>query len=54
MLQEAIDAAQKGDFSLVDDLFNIAQDPYAEHDALQRWAGETPDTLKNKKLSCSS
>lgn len=54
MLQEAIEAAQKGDFSVVDALFNIAQDPYAEHQQHERWAGPTPDEFKNKKLSCSS
>ena len=54
MLQEAIDAADKGDYSVVDDLFKIAQNPYAEHEAFERWAGETPDAFKNKKLSCSS
>jgi len=54
MLQEAIGVAQEGDFSLVDDLFVIAQNPYAEHPEFERWAGVTPDEFKNKKLSCSS
>ncbi len=54
MLQEAIDAAQEGDFGVVDTLFNIAQDPYAEHAEHERWAGPTPDEFKNQKLSCSS
>ncbi|RUM69209.1 MAG: SELO family protein, partial [Sulfurovum sp.] len=54
MLQEAIDAAQKGEFGLVDDLFKIAQNPYAEHPEFERWAGVTPDVFKNEKLSCSS
>ncbi len=54
MLQEAIDAACKGDFSLVDNLFKIAQNPYAERSEFERWAGVTPNEFKNKKLSCSS
>jgi len=54
MLQEAIDAVQEGNFMLVDDLFKIAQDPYAEHPEFERWAGVTPNEFKNKKLSCSS
>ncbi len=54
MLQEAIDVAEEGDFTLVDALFKIAHDPYAEHEAYERWAGVTPDVFKNKKLSCSS
>ena len=54
MLQEAIDAAHEHDFSLLEDLFAIAQDPYAEHPEFERWAGATPDAYKNTKLSCSS
>jgi uncharacterized protein YdiU (UPF0061 family) len=54
MLQEAIMAAENGDFSVVDDLFEIAKDPYGEHEAHERWAGATPEEFKNKKLSCSS
>ena len=54
MLQEAIDAAEKGDFSVVNDLFNIAQKPFDEHPEFERWAGATPQAFKNKKLSCSS
>ncbi len=54
MLQEAIDAAQKNDFSVVDELFNIAQSPYDEHEGFERWAEATADEFKNRKLSCSS
>ena len=54
MLQEAIEFAEKGDNSLVEVLFNIAQTPYDEHTVFERWAGKTPDVFKNQKLSCSS
>ena len=54
MLQEAIDAASAGDFSVVENLFSIAQKPFDEHPEFERWAGVTPDAFKNKKLSCSS
>ena len=54
MLQEAIDAAEKGDFSVVDNLFKIAQNPFDEHPEFERWAEATPNEFKNKKLSCSS
>lgn len=54
MLQEAITAAENGDFSVVDALFEIAKDPYGEHEVHERWAGATPEEFKNKKLSCSS
>lgn len=54
MLQEAINAAESGDFSVVDQLFKLAQSPYDEHPEYEKWAGATPDEFKNKKLSCSS
>ena len=54
MLQEAIDAAENGDFSVVDDLFKIAQEPFEEHPEFERWAKATPKEFINQKLSCSS
>ena len=54
MIQEAIDTAEDGNFSLVDDLFKIAQNPFEEYPEYERWAEATPDTFKNEKLSCSS
>ncbi|MDQ7083728.1 MAG: YdiU family protein [Sulfurovum sp.] len=54
MLQEAIDAAIEGDFSIVHDLFTIAQAPFDEHPAFERWSEATPKAFKNQKLSCSS
>lgn len=54
MLQEAIEEAEEGSFNKVEALFNIAQNPYAEHKEFEHWAGATPDIFKNKKLSCSS
>jgi uncharacterized protein YdiU (UPF0061 family) len=54
MLQEAIEKAQDGDFSVVENLFVIAQEPYGEHPEFERWAGVTPEAFKNRKLSCSS
>ncbi|MEA3418841.1 MAG: YdiU family protein [Campylobacterota bacterium] len=54
MLQEAIDAAEKGDYTILDALFDLAQAPYDEHSEYERWAEATPDEFKNEKLSCSS
>jgi len=54
ILQEAIEKAEEDDFSLVEALFDIAQNPYGEHADYERWAGVTPDEFKNQKLSCSS
>jgi uncharacterized protein YdiU (UPF0061 family) len=54
MLQEAIDKAEDGDFSLVNDLLKIAQNPYDEHKEYERYSKATPLEFSNIKLSCSS
>ena len=54
MLQEAIEKADEGDFSGVEDLMILAENPFDEHPEFERYAGETPIKHKNLKLSCSS
>ncbi|MCX6073460.1 MAG: YdiU family protein [Campylobacterales bacterium] len=54
ILQEAIDAAEQNNFELTNDLLTLAQYPYDEHIAFERYAGVTPMEHKNLKLSCSS
>jgi uncharacterized protein YdiU (UPF0061 family) len=54
MLQEAIEKAHDGDYSLVNDLLNIAQNPYAKHTDFERYANPTPMKFSNTQLSCSS
>ena len=54
VLQEAIDLAHQDDFSLVNDLLKLAQNPYDEHPEFERYAGPTPLKYTNLKLSCSS
>jgi uncharacterized protein YdiU (UPF0061 family) len=54
MLQEAIDLAQKGDFSRVETLLYIATHPYDELQEFEHFAKETPEEYKNVCLSCSS
>ncbi|HZF70556.1 protein adenylyltransferase SelO [Sulfuricurvum sp.] len=54
ILQEAIDAAEKDDFTLVNDLLILAQNPFDEHETFERYAGVTPRQHMNLKLSCSS
>lgn len=54
LLQEAIELAQKDDFSLVTNLLKFAQNPYDEHPEFERYAGPTPLHHTNLKLSCSS
>lgn len=58
MAQLAIDAADKGDNSLVDELFNLLLKPYAEQPESEKWFTKRPDWAKTKvgcsMLSCSS
>lgn len=54
MLQEAIDKAEEGDFTLVNDLLKIAQNPYDEHKEYERYSKATPLEFSNVKLTCSS
>lgn len=54
MLQEAIEKAKEGDFTLVNDLLEIAQSPFDEHKEFERYSKPTPQEHANLQLSCSS
>lgn len=54
MLQEAIEKATQGDFSLSNKLLEIAQNPFDEHEGYERYQQPTPLEFANLKLSCSS
>ncbi|QDF28309.1 protein adenylyltransferase SelO [Halarcobacter anaerophilus] len=54
MLQEAIQKAEDGDFTLVNDLLDIAQNPFGEHKKFERYSKPTPNKFVNLQLSCSS
>jgi len=54
MLQKAIVLAEKGDFSMVEDLLYISQNPYDELPEFEHFSGDTPEEYKNIGLSCSS
>ena len=54
ILQEAIDKAQRHDFSMVNDLLKVALSPCEEHEGLEELCKPTPMKSKNIKLSCSS
>ena len=54
MLQEAIEKAHEGEYSAVDDLLKIAQNPFDEHSDFERYVNPTPMKYANIKLSCSS
>ncbi len=53
MLQDAIDAAEQGDYSLVNDLLKIAQNPFAEHKEFEHYTKPKPN-WEPLKCSCSS
>ncbi|UTJ07250.1 protein adenylyltransferase SelO [Arcobacter roscoffensis] len=54
MLQEAIEKAHEEDYTLVNDLLKIAQNPFDEHEGFERYSNPTPLEHANLKLSCSS
>ena len=58
MSQLAIDAAEKEDYSLIDELFNLLKNPYDEQVDRQKWFAKRPEWARNKvgcsMLSCSS
>jgi len=53
MLQDAIDAAQNGDFKLVNDFLNIAQNPFGDFPKYEHYTKPNKD-FKAMKCSCSS
>lgn len=58
MAQLAIDKADKGDYSLIDDLFQLLKKPYDEQPEHEQWFTKRPEWARNKvgcsMLSCSS
>lgn len=54
ILQEAIEKAEKHDFSMIDDLLTVALSPFDEHPEFEYLSKPAPMNLKNIKLSCSS
>jgi uncharacterized protein YdiU (UPF0061 family) len=58
MAQIAIDAADKGDYSVVDELYQLLLKPYDEQIKAEKWFTKRPEWARNKvgcsMLSCSS
>ena len=58
MAQLAIDDANKGDYELIDELFQLLKQPYSEQPEHQKWFAKRPEWARNKvgcsMLSCSS
>ncbi len=53
MLQEAISLAEIGDFTLVNDLLKIVQNPYDQHKGFERFCKPDP-MIETLRCSCSS
>jgi len=58
MAQVAIDAADDGDYSVVEELFNLLKSPYEEQVENEKWFVKRPEWARHKvgcsMLSCSS
>ncbi len=58
MAQLAIDAADSGDYGLIDDLYQLLKQPYAEQIEKEKWFAKRPDWARHRvgcsMLSCSS
>ncbi|MHB0754432.1 protein adenylyltransferase SelO [Polaribacter sp. M15] len=58
MAQLAIDAADEGDYSLIDELYQLLKKPYAEQPEHKKWFAKRPEWARHKvgcsMLSCSS
>ena len=56
--QQAIDKAEKGDYSMVNELLELFRNPYAEQAEFESYAAKRPDWARTKvgcsMLSCSS
>ena len=58
MSQMAIDEADKGNYTLIDELFQLLKKPYETQPELEKWFSKRPEWARNKvgcsMLSCSS
>jgi uncharacterized protein YdiU (UPF0061 family) len=58
MAQLAIDKADKGDYSIIDELFRVLKNTYDEQPEYQKWFAKRPEWARHKvgcsMLSCSS
>ncbi len=54
ILQEVIDLAEQGDFSLLNSMLEIAQNPYAQHHEFESYAESVTKELRDIICSCSS
>ena len=54
LAQTAIEKAQQKDYSEIDRLLNLLQDPYRDHPGMESYAAAPPNWGKHLSVSCSS
>ena len=54
MAQEAIEAAEESDFSVIEKLIEVITNPFDELDEHQRYAERSPEWARDLEISCSS
>ncbi|KHT65441.1 hypothetical protein RJ45_01315 [Photobacterium gaetbulicola] len=54
LAQQAIELAEKGDFSMIDQLLTVLQHPFEEHPEFDAFAKRPPEWGKKLEISCSS
>lgn len=54
LAQQAIEKAEAGDFSMVNELLAVLTAPYDEHAQFESWAAPAPEWARSLQLSCSS
>ena len=54
LAQQAIESAEKGDFSEVNKLLEILKNPFLDHEGFDDYAKESPEWGKKLEISCSS
>lgn len=54
MFQQAIDLAEKEDYSLIEEFYELLQNPYEEQSKFLKWSVKVPRDAGASALSCSS
>ena len=54
MAQEAIEAAEESDFTVIEKLIEVITNPFDELDKYEHYAEKSPAWAKDLEISCSS